>query len=32
MVRHGQLVGIKKERLEEYIEYHKKYGPRFLIE
>lgn len=30
MVRHGQLVGIKKERLEEYIEYHKKVWPEVL--
>ncbi len=30
MVRHGQLVGIRKEKLEEYIEYHKNVWPEIL--
>ncbi len=30
MVRHGQLVGIRKERLEEYIKYHKNVWPEIL--
>ena len=30
MIRHGQLVGIKEERLKEYIEYHRKVWPEVL--
>lgn len=30
MIRHGQLVGIKKEKLEEYIKYHANVWPEVL--
>jgi len=30
MIRHGQVVGIKRERIKEYIEYHRKAWPEVL--